>query len=297
MSIKSILHVFGGEAHELNALSSALALARVSRAFVRILHIAPPPILPATMDIMGYAVVAAGDASIIDVLEKDARDRSDRASAYARDYCRREEIALLADGASAVMGQAHAAFRVVTGVPDVCLIKEAYTADLVISGYSNRPDVDLQTVLTSLFNARRPILLLPRVPGEPLSSTGFARTIVFAWDGSRAAAQALREAVPHMLHAKQVFLLRIASGVDQYDDIAESDVLTYLHSHCIKAEFVHVAREGRSVGAALLHEASVLEADLLAMGAYGQSHIGEMVLGGATDHVLKHSRLPLLLAR
>ena len=296
MSVKSILYVFGGEAHELNALSSALALAGASRAFLRILHIAAPPILPDALGIGNYAVAAYGDRSIIDVLEKDARELTERASAYVTDYCRREAVSLQADGSTPVMGQSRAVFRVVTGVPDICLASEAYLQDLVVGAHDNRPGGDFTTILTTLFAANRPILLLPRVPGAPLSETGFARKFVFAWDGSRTSARALQAAVPYMLHAEQVHLLGI--GEDKGGDmISEADVQTYLRSHCVAAEFVHAQRQNRDIGDAVLNEAAALGADLLAMGAYGHGHVGEMLLGGVTDHVLKHGRLPLLLAR
>ncbi|MGZ3297934.1 MAG: universal stress protein [Asticcacaulis sp.] len=60
----------------------------------------------------------------------------------------------------------------------------------------------------------------------------------------------------------------------------------------IEAEY---SRDG--IGVTLLAQAQALKAQLLVMGAYGHSHLGEMLFGGATDHVLKHGRLPLLLAR
>jgi nucleotide-binding universal stress UspA family protein len=37
-------------------------------------------------------------------------------------------------------------------------------------------------------------------------------------------------------------------------------------------------------------------ADLLVMGGYGHSRLGELVLGGVTRHVLTHAHLPVLLA-
>jgi len=39
------------------------------------------------------------------------------------------------------------------------------------------------------------------------------------------------------------------------------------------------------------------DADLLILGAYGQDHLSEMLMGGVTDHGLKYADLPLLLVR
>jgi len=51
-----------------------------------------------------------------------------------------------------------------------------------------------------------------------------------------------------------------------------------------------------SVGEALLAQAQAMQADLLVMGAWGHSRVSELILGGTTRHVLKHARLPVLLA-
>lgn len=53
---------------------------------------------------------------------------------------------------------------------------------------------------------------------------------------------------------------------------------------------------GEHVGTELLGEADAMRADLLVMGAWGRSRVSELVLGGATRHVLTHARFPLLLA-
>jgi nucleotide-binding universal stress UspA family protein len=37
-------------------------------------------------------------------------------------------------------------------------------------------------------------------------------------------------------------------------------------------------------------------ADLLVMGCYGHSRLREFVLGGASEHVLRHMSIPVLMA-
>ncbi|HRK96289.1 MAG TPA: universal stress protein, partial [Rhodospirillales bacterium] len=43
-------------------------------------------------------------------------------------------------------------------------------------------------------------------------------------------------------------------------------------------------------------EADAFSADLLVMGAYGRSRVRELVLGGATRHVLQHLPIPALMS-
>jgi nucleotide-binding universal stress UspA family protein len=52
-----------------------------------------------------------------------------------------------------------------------------------------------------------------------------------------------------------------------------------------------------SVGATLLAEAAEHDASLLVMGAYSHSRLREMLLGGATRHILKNAvARPVLMA-
>ena len=296
MSIKTIVCAFGGEAYELNALSSALSLARASHAVLRVVHIAAPPLLPDVMGIGAYASVAYGDGEVVDMLEADERQLTAEAETLTRDYCESYGVPLRTQAEPVVMGQAQAYFRAEEGDIRVELPRHALTADLIVTGYDNRPDGDLSSVVAGLFDASKPVLAIPRNPGVTLSPTGFARTVALAWDGSLAASRALREAVPHMIHAEKVYMVRVQGGDDSGNAESDDLVKAYLASHCLSAEVAVTDRGHRSVGEALLAKAEALGANLLVMGAYGHSHIGEMMWGGATDYVVKHTRIPLLLA-
>jgi nucleotide-binding universal stress UspA family protein len=297
MSIKSLLFVHDGSGHAAAALDSALGLARSYRATLRILHIAAPPVLPYVLAVPEYAYALSSDQSVLDSLESDARRMADGTIAQANAACRRQMVPLRDGFADMVPGQAQAIYRTVVGELAACLPLEAFTADLIISAHENHPAGDLKVVLTSLFEAGRPILLFPRDTTVVFPSSGHAKTVVLAWDGSRASARALREAVPHMLHAENVLILRILSGGDKADEVSEGDLLTYLRSHCVDAEFVIEERGGASVGQTIVNKALKLQAELLIMGAYGHGHVREMLLGGTTDFVIKNGGIPLLLVR
>ena len=298
MSIKSILCVFSGEVQELNVVSTAFTLTRASHAALRVLHIANPPL--SYIDAMGvpsFAQMAYGDGTTMERLEQEERDLSRAAEDYVTDMAERDGVPFHSDGSAydSVAGQAHATLRVHTAKVADCLPIEARSVDLVICGYDNRSDGYLDTVLTALLQTERPVLALPRNPGSVLSTNGYAKTVVIAWDGSQAASRALREAVPHMLHASEVYLLCIQDADERRDPELEADVIAYLRSHCIAAQWIHAPCGVTPIGEQLLSRAERLEAELLVMGAYGHGHISEMLLGGVTDYVLKHSRIPLLL--
>lgn len=295
MSIRSILMVFNGEANELNALDTALSLGHACRGLIRILHVAAPPVLSDFSPLGLYGAASYPDEGTLEKLDEIEAELTRQTVTYAQSACQRHGIVLRTDGGAVSPGQCQAELLVSTGHLPQILVEKAAFADLVVAGYDNRPDGDLDVVLTGLFQAGRPVLALPHRPQATLPSTGFARTVVFAWDGSQACSRALREAVPHMLHATSVYALHVRSdGADPQDDVRR-DMTDYLQSHCISVVNVSAETGEMRVGETILTEARRLKADLLIMGAYGHGHLSEMVLGGVTNHVLKHADLPLLL--
>jgi nucleotide-binding universal stress UspA family protein len=69
----------------------------------------------------------------------------------------------------------------------------------------------------------------------------------------------------------------------------------YLKYHGIEAGEVTAPPTGRKGGAAILEEADKIGADLLIKGAYTQSRLRQMILGGPTSYLLSHSHLPIFM--
>lgn len=293
MAIKTLQCLFGGEADELGALHTAFALTRAHGATLRILHVAAPPIFYDAITQYGLSV-PAGDAKV-SVLEKAARDLTVAAQAYAADVATHHGIPLHFEGA-ADLPLLHAQFRTAIGTAKSCLPQAGRTVDLIVTAYDNDPLGDLETVLAALFQCGRPVLLIPRHPGRDTDGESLLKTVVLAWDGSLAAGRAVRDAIPLMQQASSVYLLCAEEAQDTPGAGSQSDVLAYLHSHGIVAEILDLPRDTHSVGETLITQAGRLGADVLVMGAYGAGHVGEMILGGATNYVIKHTHIPLLLA-
>lgn len=68
-----------------------------------------------------------------------------------------------------------------------------------------------------------------------------------------------------------------------------------LARHGIKAEAEHIEAQDVSVGDMLLSRAADEQVDLIVMGAYGHSRFRELLLGGATRHLLQHMTVPVLM--
>ena len=136
--------------------------------------------------------------------------------------------------------------------------------------------------------ARSAMAPIPAVPPVPLR-------IVIAWDGTRAASRALRDALPILVGADPVTLVTIGDDKTM-DPAGAASVLALLEHHGIPARHLARSRGTAPIGETLQAIAISQQADLLVMGAYGHSRLQQMILGGATSGILHAPRLPVWLS-
>ena len=116
--------------------------------------------------------------------------------------------------------------------------------------------------------------------------------VLVAWNGKREAARAAHDALPFLRAAERVVLCAVGevagAGLD--------DAAGMLRRHGVPVRAERVAGGDLHAGEILLARAAADRADLLVLGAYGHSRLRELVLGGATRHVLHHATLPVLFS-
>jgi nucleotide-binding universal stress UspA family protein len=145
-----------------------------------------------------------------------------------------------------------------------------------------------------VFGSSRPVLVVP----EQAVVDSLGERILVAWNGSREAALAIREALPLLRRAGSIIVL---DGTDEtHPDTCAlpiADVCEWLRRHEIHADYRRLdINETKAPGAVLLEAAQEYNVDLLVMGAWSRSRLSEMVLGGTTRHLFMHSDLPMLVA-
>jgi nucleotide-binding universal stress UspA family protein len=177
-------------------------------------------------------------------------------------------------------------------VPDVAA-REARSADTFVAIRPNGGVEDPAHIVEGvLFGSGHHLLLVPRHKPH----TRVFNHIVVAWNGSRESARALAEAMPYLHRAKDISVVSVVEdGVEQEAVLGEDAVLHLAH-HGIHAALRHVPMENRDVGATLIREAQLRDADLIVLGGYGHSRVREWLLGGVTYSLLHQSPVPLLLA-
>jgi nucleotide-binding universal stress UspA family protein len=183
-----------------------------------------------------------------------------------------------------------------TSVAEVVL-QHARAADLVVTTQSDtkwpgsqRLDIANRLVLGS----GRPVLIIPNE--RPQRDVG--ESVLVAWNARREAARAVFDALPLLQRAKEVRVIRVnpQSESEFAQNIPAADICTALARHGVKCEATQAVQPRTNVGQTLLTQAEDCAADLLVMGCYGHSRLREFVLGGASQHVLRHMTIPILMS-
>ena len=139
----------------------------------------------------------------------------------------------------------------------------------------------------ALFGSGRPLILVPQ------GVRNFAADkIVVAWDATRSAVRAIHDALPLLVHARDVSILSVADDKAFLAPNTGGLLCHYLARWNVAARLSTVNRDGLNVGMALLAYARRSGADLLVMGAFAHGIERELILGSATKDVF-HTNLEM----
>ena len=268
-------------------LATALRLARAFDAHIDVLHVRPDPrgLVPYTGEGMDGSMIE----EIMDVTEREGGERETRSREMFDSFAAEHDIRV-ADQPGGGPGVSMS-WTSTVGREDEVVATRGRIYDIVAVG---RPvkDAALPSPITleaALLDTGRPILVAPPEPGET-----FGRSIAIAWEGSPEAARAIADAIPLLENADRVTILSAKAA--QVSPIDAEDLRHRLAWHGIEGTIQSFEAPASELGAAFLDQASRADADLLIKGAYSQSRLRQLILGGRTRHILAHSRIPVLLS-
>ena len=183
-----------------------------------------------------------------------------------------------------------------TTVADVVL-QHSRAADLVIAAQTAPKwpgSVHLDVADRLVVESGRPVLIVPNEGAQQ----SIGRKILVAWNARREAARAVFDALPLLRRASEVKVVWVnpQSESELAQDIPAADICTALARHGVKCDATEVVQPHTNVGQTLLVRSADFGADLLVMGCYGHSRLREFVLGGATQYVLGHMTIPVLMS-
>ena len=166
--------------------------------------------------------------------------------------------------------------------------------DLAIVGQGDPEAGAVETVIveTTLFESGRPLIIVPYIQKAPLKLD----RVMVCWDGSRAAARAIADAMPLFERAGNIEVVTVTNERGKRDSVEGADMGQHLARHGLKVEVTRIAPGDVDVIDALLSHAADSGADFMVMGGYGHSRLREFVLGGVTRSMLRTMTVPTLMS-
>jgi nucleotide-binding universal stress UspA family protein len=144
----------------------------------------------------------------------------------------------------------------------------------------------------ALFGSGRPLIVVPYIEKGGLKLD----RVTVCWDGGRAAARAIADALPLLERAKSIDVLIVASEAGKSGDLPGADMGQHLARHKLKVDVKRITAPGIDVTSAILSYAADNGTDFLVMGGYGHSRLREFILGGATRGILSSMTVPVLMS-
>jgi nucleotide-binding universal stress UspA family protein len=180
------------------------------------------------------------------------------------------------------------------GAP-VLLSTLARCFDLSVFMQSEPNGVDNDDMIeTSLFLSGRPVIVVPYIQKDGLKLD----RVVCCWDGSRAAARAINDALPLLIKAAAVDLLIVLNEKTKNDqnEVRGVEMAKHLARHDVKVEIEATPAADIDVASAILSYVADNSATLIVMGGYGHAKLREVILGGVTRDILKSMTVPVFMS-
>ena len=269
-------------------LRMALTIARRWNSHIEVLHVKSDPrsLIPYTGDGM--------DGSMIEeIMETTARDSDERALKIKEifDNMCLEEKNVLSDNPIKNSKMA-ISWRQETGREDEVVSLRGHFFDLIVLGQPI-PDFSFSSAMTldaALHDTGSTVLLAPSVKTK---TVGVHPAI--AWEASPETTKTITASMQVLKDAEKVTVL----SPILYEPLAldPKDLLKRLNWHGIGADIHEFEANSSEIGKAFLTGAAEVGADLLIKGAYSQSRLRQIMLGGRTKYIVSNAEIPVILAK
>jgi len=152
---------------------------------------------------------------------------------------------------------------------------------------------DAQTIEAALFESGRPVIAVPYIQRQGV----VLDQVVCCWDGGRASARAIGDALPLLKMAKNVRVLTIANkDSSDLNECRGLEIGAHLARHGLKIDVEVTSAPDVDVADTILNWVADQSASMVVMGGYGHSRLREFVLGGVTRTMLSSMTVPVFLS-
>ena len=166
--------------------------------------------------------------------------------------------------------------------------------DLIVVGQPDRKASAPDEIIDEgvLFGSGRPVVFVPFIHKGGMTLD----RVMVCWDGSRAAARAVADALPLLKKGKQVEVVIVSDKPNKADELPGADLGQHLARHGLKVEVKRITSPDIDVPSTILSHAADSSADMIVMGGYGHSRLREFILGGVTRGLLESMTVPILMS-
>ncbi|HEX7565744.1 MAG TPA: universal stress protein [Bradyrhizobium sp.] len=166
-----------------------------------------------------------------------------------------------------------------------------YDLTVVLQPEPDRDTFDNTVPQEILFQSGGPVIFIPYTHKGPFEPTH----IGIAWDGSRLAARALRDAAPFLARAQTITIISV-NETEIPAEVSAATLATHLARHKLTARIVRMSADRTDIQPMILSIAADSGLDLIVMGGYGHSRLNERILGGVTRGMLRSMTVPTLMS-
>ena len=281
--MQKILVPVRGDGKGDNVFAHAVALARRSGAHIQVTHCRSRP-----EDMIPYGV------AVSPVLKEQIIEQSVNLL-NKQEQGLREEILALAKANGAILAEPSDDDNVT-----VSFIEEEGRQIEVIRHHGllsdmtavAQPDLDrnigTNTLQAALFSTGRPVMMCPEAKSKIPENLG--QNVAVAWDGSVESSRAVMQTLSLLKAAEQVTIITNTTDTIK---VSPEELSEFLAMHGVQAN-ISIISKTADISRSILDQATAIGADMLVLGAYGNSKNLERVAGGVTQDVIDHATLPVV---
>lgn len=235
-----------------------------------------------SMGAIGMMVESGGAAvaALMGAEQERAMERANAAISVFEIEARLAEIPYGTRALAVIPAEAGQSIGALARLYDLCVVLQPEAS---FSSYDNAIPQEI------LFNSGGPMLMVPYIHKGSIDT----RHVGIAWDGSRLAARAVRDAMPFLTTARAVTVIT----VNQKDaEVSSDQLVSHLARRGIRAHVERLTADRGNVHGILLSIAAESNIGLLVMGGFGHSRLQERILGGVTRGMFESMTVPVLMS-
>lgn len=279
MSINTIIMPFASQENGEMRLRGALSLAQYFGAHLDVLHaqMGSEQLMPTEKQLVSRKFYDQIDKIVRDYIHYDMS----QAKQIFEQWCRASHIV---EGET-TSSQASASWHDIFGYRGDIVAEWGKVSDLIIipKSLNGQTSISFESAIS---HGGKPVIVMPR------TQTHFSpETVMIAWNGDKAAANAVSSALPLLKRAQQVVVVTSERSIAKKP--TQLDVACYLNRHQVEVECITFGQRNRNTGTQLLEVAKELRADVIVSGAFAHQKLHQKVFGGVTKKLLVESAVPL----